>query len=326
MLQASTDKKVQIIRGNEFKKMVPLSRIIETFSGRKFADAYDPHMYIVHYPLMQAILGFMYAQGLLGGRVTLSPGCGTGVLEAHYIRNVLDGKIRNVKERERDGPVELICLDASDDMLGLALKRFQRMLFPYASDIDADCNILPSSGSVFGDLFSGFKITTKTNIDLLKVYLISKDMAKIDELGIKENSIDSVILSYCMYWLRRGTGEDGKEIDDKGKTIQALTRILGIGRCIISIEEDPLVVTTVAEGESTELLMDYARLVDECTSEPRSIGGVRDIFIEKPGLIIVPSSLIEYQLDAYHTVHGTAFRKLANGLFVPESLDGIVTA
>ncbi|GEM_PF-5277775 len=269
----SRDQNVAIIQTSP--KPRPSKLLLEKAFSTFARIGYDAHMSTTHYPIMRLFLMEAGYKGFIGDRV-VDAGSGTGELTKYLLEEPLFEKIFDVKTRRKNGPVEVFCVDDSEAMMRVAKAKIFSLFSPEgfsripAASPHLICDISENSYVAEVTLSYIRNRRSRDKVELLRVKLITRSMTELEDIIHDElpDGADTVLLSYCMHWLRVG---EGNNLNEKLQAVNAIVNSLRRGGTLISVEEFPLVVGIRKDERDVPALLELAELVDACTSPVTSI-------------------------------------------------------
>ena len=294
---------------------VPERRIIERATSL-FAPLYDDHMQDTgHAPKMEGMLCDLLA--VAGDHPIIrivDIGAGTGNLLGRFPLK-LRSRISDVSERRNQGPIELVALDESRDMMRIAINRMRRRLEGTIERAQNSSNKL----RIFGkDYVTDSRQVSDDNVqilqhhdggvstDLVVVKFLIRDAVDIDRIPEIQNC-DIVLSSYIYHWLRG--------LDLKQEIAKKTFDILREGGHFLSLEEWPLVVgasaTELEQCARTQFLQDLADAVIQATT-PINIDDLRELFKSIGFDPIMKTLRYKINLGNAHDLYGTALKKPKN--------------
>lgn len=283
----------------------------------RFELLYDRHMYKTgHYQTMNLMLRD-FETSLVGSRKVVDIGSGTGVNLAYIAQALMAEEILDLESRQNEGPITLIALDNSRGMIRRSKIRMRKALeeIRRCDQSGADLQIIedvehPTKMVLALVRKKKQKTGRKTTNDLVVVKFVTRNMLAVDqgrgELRQVVQDADIVLQSYIYHWLRG--------MEEKRMAIEKTFGIIKEGGRLISLEENPLVVTI---NDNNTASVKLAEAIEKATTVI-DIEDLHKMFMDAGFGPILHGSR-RREIDRYHSMFGIVVEKPTEAIMIEES-------
>ncbi len=193
---------------------------------------YDKRMNSRHFPAMRQALGLM--DSYIGNNI-IDIGTGTGVMIKELLSSTLFGRIIEIAQQEGQKPISISGLDMYKEVLaGTYGSIVEEKIRPIIKRLE-DNGIKTKLKYCEKRFEEPIILSVGEGREILKIRMILGNVENLKEL-IGQERYDTAIMSYILYWV--------PGIEQKLELLKRLNEILIDNGKIISLEENPFIVTS----------------------------------------------------------------------------------